>query len=139
MADKFGFDKISKMMPQVRNNFLRGSIKLSQDEMLENFESESAHGKSWIPITYREPPPPILDLTGKMKEESISGEPVLSGNSAVLIIDPIDPSKGEGYADYHQQDGMGEPSAMPGSGDWGKNKKRAFMTQSSELDKAFKI
>ena len=131
--DRFGFNKaLNEIKSQATPNFLLGAIKLEQEEMKENFESESANGDPWKELVYRNVPPPILDLEGELKSGAIENLPKIEGNKAVLIIDPID-SRGKGYAEFHQQDGSGE-TATKGTGDYGKNVKREFMTQSPELD-----
>jgi len=126
MADKFNFAAVSSALKNVEKDFLVKGIKLAQEEMKENFESESsAEGnKSWEDISYRDVPPPILDLTGELKNEAINGVPQISGNKAVLTIDPID-SRGKGYASYHQE---GENQYRSKS-----EFQREFVTQSSSL------
>ncbi len=137
MPDRFGFNKISRRMNSVNRDFISDGIKLSQEEMKNNFETESANGSEWEDITYRDVPPPILDLTSELKNEAVNNTPSLNiGDNiaiGILTIDPIDPKKGKGYAEFHQQDGTGD-TATKGSGDYGRNKMREFCTQSSELD-----
>ena len=126
MASKFNFSAVQSTLKSVEKEFLVKGIKLAQEEMKENFESESSleGNKSWEDISYRDVPPPILDLTGELKNEAINGVPKISGNKAVLTIDPID-SRGKGYASYHQE---GENQYRSKS-----EFQREFVTQSTSL------
>ena len=124
--DRFGFNKLSKAIQSSTPIFLEKGIKLAQEEMKENFESESnaESNQSWNEISYRDVPPPILDLTGQLKEEALNNHPIILGNKGILTIDPID-SRGKGYASYHQD---GENQYRDKS-----EFQREFVTQSEKL------
>ena len=135
MGSKFGFGTSAGKASGLASNFLRGGIKLAQQEFKENFESESAAGDPWQDLSYRDVPPPILDLTGKLKSEATEKSPEISVNGfsgkAVLNINPTD-ERGREYADYHEQDSNGEDGTK-GDGDYGRNVQREFVTQSDFL------
>jgi len=122
MGSKLGFGEVAMRIKKVERAFLQQGIKLAQQEFKSNFDSESnaESNEAWEDLTYRDVPPPILDLTGELKNQTTEGIPEISDGKAVLTIDPIDPKKGKGYADYHE-DGIG------------RNKKREFVTQSNQL------
>ena len=126
MADRFGFNISSKQFKLAERNFISNGIKLAQLEMKENFEGEtnSESGNAWNDISYRDFPPPILDLTGELKNEAIGNKPIIVGNSGTLTIDPID-ERGKGYASYHQ-DGVNQYRSKD-------EFHREFVTQSEEL------
>jgi hypothetical protein len=100
---QLGFDKVIQQIKSGQKKLLGDLIKISQEEFAENFETESNKetGDSWKPVK-REVPPPILVETGKMKDQTINGIPKIVGNTATLVIDPID-DRGRTYAAYHQQ------------------------------------
>jgi len=123
MGSKLGFGEVAMRIKKIERKFLEGGVKLAQQEFKSNFDSESSaeSNEVWEDLTYRDVPPPILDLTGELKNQATEGIPEISDGKAVLTIDPIDPKKGKGYADYHE-DGIG------------RNKKREFVTQSASLE-----
>ncbi|MEO7531556.1 MAG: hypothetical protein ABIS69_09095 [Sediminibacterium sp.] len=123
--DRFGFNKIR--IDRVTKRFLTQGIKLAQEEIKQNFDtqSEQEHGKSWNSISYRNVPPPILNLKGKLKFIAINGKPSIVGNTATLTIDPLD-DRGKGYASYHQ-DGINQFRSKD-------NFQREFVTQSKNLE-----
>lgn len=127
MPNKFNFRQVAQKMRQVERRFLNDGIKLAQQEMKENFDSESNKetGESWNSISYRDVPPPILDLSGDLKGEALGNKPQISGNVATLVIDPID-HRGKGYASYHQ-DGENQYRSQ---GEF----QREFVTQSQDLE-----
>lgn len=136
MASKFNFKQVATRMKTVERRFIQKGIKLAQQEMEENFDTESAKEiGSWEDLVYRDVPPPILDLKGKLKDAAINGKPVIVGNVGTLTIDPIDPRRvsgnfNGGYASFHQQtDSDGNII-----GDAGFNKIREFVTQSKDLE-----
>jgi len=114
-------------MKVVERRFLQKGIELAQEEMKENFDTESNKetGSSWNGISYRDTPPPILDLSGDLKSEAIGNKPIIVGNTGTLTIDPID-ERGKGYASYHQ-DGENQYRSET-------EFKREFVTQSKELE-----
>lgn len=133
MASRFNFKDVEKKMrSEVVPGFLNDGINLAKLEFAKNFESESnsESNEKWSELSpnyYGRDPEdaPILDLTGKLKDEALNNRPVISGNKAILTIDPID-SRGKGYASYHED---------------GENQyrdkvefQREFVTQSKELD-----
>jgi hypothetical protein len=121
---KLGFDKLIRNLPNIKRRFLVNGIRLAQNEMRENFEGEknSESGTDWKDVK-RPTPPKILIETNSMYEETQNNRPAISGNTAVLTIDPMD-SRGRNYAAYHQE----KPSQ-------GNNVQREFVTQSADLDK----
>jgi|ERR1700735_1101322 len=127
MAQRFNFRQVQTKMRTVERKFLVEGIKLAQEEMKENFDGEinSETGSSWNSISYRDVPPPILDLTGDLKSEALGNKPVIVGNTATLTIDPID-IRGKGYASYHQ-DGENQYRSQ---GEF----QREFVTQSKDLE-----
>ena len=130
MPDRFGFGEILKKLPSIEKEWLTDGIKVAQQEFKSNFEQEkdSEKNKNWNPVI-RQVPPPILQDTGEMMEQSISGVPVISGNKAVLTIDPID-ERGKGYAEYHQE-GINQYRSQ-------EEFQRQFITESEDTDKKLK-
>ena len=135
MGSKFGFGRIDTS--GIARDFLAGGVRLAQEEWKGNFESESTNGESWEQLTYRDVPPPILDLTGKMKDETVNGKPSISvsgaNGKAVLDINPED-ERGRNYASFHEQKSSGDTGEISGDGDYGHNIQRQFLTQSEKLD-----
>lgn len=101
---KLGFDKVMMEMNGVERVFLKKGMKISMNHFEKNFDTESntATGNEWNDVV-RDVPPPILNVTGKLKEESTNERNVeYSGNKATLTVDPID-KRGKGYAEYHEE------------------------------------
>lgn len=101
---KLGFDKVLQDMNGIEGVFLRKGMKISMIYFEKNFETESntATGNEWNDVV-RDVPPPILNVTGKLKEETTNEKNVAYlGNKATLTIDPID-KRGKGYAEYHEE------------------------------------
>lgn len=119
---QLGFNDIIRKFPKAARRFLREGVQLAQKEFKANFDGEknSESGHDWD-STVRPNPPKILDVEGNLKDSTLNGIPIISVNSAVLIIDPID-DRGRGYAAYHQE----SPSL-------GRNVQREFVTQSNSL------
>lgn len=127
MSNKFGFSDIARRAKIAERNFLLKGIKLAQEEISENFSSQSSKQskKSWNELSYRNVPPPILDLTGELKGDALGNKPQIFGNKAVLTIDPID-ERGKGYASYHE-DGINQYKSKD-------EFQREFVTHSNELE-----
>lgn len=102
---KWGFDRILRKLPQIERRFFTEAIKAAQkSEFKLNFSAnkDNETNVSWNPVL-RAVPPPILDVTGKLKAEAISkGKVVILPRKGILTIEPID-SRGRGYASYHQK------------------------------------
>lgn len=121
---KLGFDKSIRKIGGSKRSFLRGAIVLARKEFKRNFdtESDSESKKRWDAVL-RGYPPPILDVTGELRAQAVSGGRLeFKLNSAHLTIDPLD-ERGRGYASYHQD---GTPQMH----------QRRFVTQSEALSKA---
>ena len=127
MANRFNFSEIKNRMVSVERDFLTKAIDLAKEEIKENFESQSSleSGKSWPELSYREEPPPRLQLTGELMQESLNNKPTIIGNQAILSIDPID-KRGKGYASYHE-DGENQYKEK-------EEFQSEFVTQSKELE-----
>lgn len=122
---KLGFDKLLSSFSNLEREFLTKGVKLAQREFEHNFESESNSEsyETWNDVV-RDVPPPILDVTGKLKNEATTNIPILSKGKAVLTINPID-ERGREYASYHQ-DGENQYRSK-------EEFQREFVTQSEEL------
>lgn len=120
---KLGFDRSIRRIGGSKRAFLRGAIVLARKEFKRNFDTETdtESKKRWDAVL-RGYPPPILDVTGELRAQAISGGVLkFTINSAHLTIDPLD-ERGRGYASYHQD---GTP----------KMHQRRFVTQSESLSK----
>lgn len=126
MGSKLGFGDLLSQLKIAEKEFLKEGIQLAKTEFNENFDlkedkgDEKGGAETWEPLKYRREPPPILQLTGNMRDKTVSAPIQYGSNFAFFIIDPLD-KKGRGYASYH---------------DTGTNKMPARRTvvQSSELD-----
>jgi len=91
-------------MNRIERVFLRKGMKISMMHFGKNFDTESntATGNEWNDVV-RDVPPPILNVTGKLKEETTNERNVAYlGNRATLTINPIDERDKE-YAEYHEE------------------------------------
>lgn len=124
--DKFGFNKVANAVRASEQVFLQKGVQLAREEMISNIalSNNQETGESYPPLSYREEPPQRLVLTGELLREVESNPIRVSGNHAVLTIDPID-ERGRGYASYHEE---GENQYKSKS-----EFQAEFVTQSSEL------
>ena len=122
---KLGFGDVARKMAKIEKEFLRDGVRLAQKEFKENFDSTVNQESKvmWMGVK-RDVPPEILDVTGRLKNESIHNIPIITPGRAELTIDPTD-DRGRNYAAYHEE----SPSQ-------GNNIQREFVTSSKGLEDA---
>lgn len=79
---------------------MRQLAETSRDEFVNNFNTESFDNHKWKPVV-RTVPPPILDVTGKLKRKTENSIKRITRNEAVLENDARD-YRGKLYGEYHQ-------------------------------------
>lgn len=96
---KLGFGDVAAKAIRIKRDFLRGGILLAKQEIAENFNNQSNKETSmaWNDVV-RDVPPPILNVTGALKDDTTIQ---INESSAILTKDPID-KRGRGYASYHE-------------------------------------
>lgn len=126
MGSKLGFGELLGYFKVAENDFLMEGAELAKEEFNKNFDSKSdkgddeGFGGEWAPLISRNEPPPMLELTGRMREKTVDS-PIQIGNGfSLFIIDPID-KRGRGYAEYHDQGTQNMPQ-------------RRTIVQSKDLD-----
>lgn len=125
---KLGFDKALRRLAVAEKRFFVLAMQAAQKEFKTNFDTESnvQTGQSWDMVV-RGYPPPILDVTGELRAETLSRKNIsYFRNKAVLTVDPID-NRGRGYASYHQE-GFTHKNGT-------EVEARKFLTQSRQLDR----
>jgi hypothetical protein len=99
---------MSKLKLNLIANFIRSDMRSAMQEMAEasrnefvgNFDRQAFDGVAWAPLKYRQEPPPKLDVTGQMKENTQNSIKSVSSNRAVLENTSID-DRGRSYAAWH--------------------------------------
>ena len=122
MGSKLGFGNLKLD----EKSFFNSAIKEAKNEFSSNFNEEknSESGQNWNKVK-REVPPPILNVTGKLKDSSTrEGDIKISGNTASFEISAID-DRGHEYASFHED---GENQHVSKS-----EFQREFVTQSEKL------
>jgi hypothetical protein len=94
-------------LPQVANNIqnvlrpaMQEMAEASRNEFVNNFDTTSFDGVAWQPLKYRDEPPPKLDVTGQMKDNTRNSIKSVTSHRAVLENTSID-SRGRSYAAWH--------------------------------------
>lgn len=117
---KFGFQNAPAVMSQLMAVSVQKMGDASVRHFLQNFDRESWGSVKWQDVK-RGVPPPILNVTGRLKQAVASGLRVVSYRRFQIEADPTD-ERGRSYADYHN---TGK----------GNNPQRSFAKQDDELTK----
>lgn len=127
---KLGLNNLLKDFESLEKKFFDRAIKESKKEFRSNFNKERNHetDTDWD-MVLRVYPPPILDVSGLLKNEVLNNKHKTFKGVAILTVNPID-ERGRGYAKYHQEGFFAK------NGDFVAP--REFFTQSSNLTRKHK-
>ena len=117
---KFGFDRKAAAWHGIMQNAMQQVANKTRDYFIVGFNTESWGSAKWQGVV-RATPPPILNVTGKLKNSVQNSIVSVTSNRVEMIADPID-NRGRGYANYHNE---GTPQ-MP---------RRSIMKQEERLTK----
>lgn len=98
---KFGFQNAPTVMIHAISLANRAMADETLKHFMRNFDKEAWGSVKWEP-TVRKNPPPILNVTGKLRGEVNNGLTIVSYRSFKIEADPID-GRGRGYAIYHNE------------------------------------
>lgn len=98
---KFGFDKKARILPAIMKAAMTRLANETRDYFVMGFVAESWGSQPWKGVK-RVVPPPILNVTGRLKQKTQDSIKSVTRNKVVMENTATD-DRGRHYSDYHNE------------------------------------